>query len=163
MIGLRRVSFCSNALKYIFPFPSQFRSLSLSLSLRLSFAFHFPFPTSLCLFADRSSKYAATSLAGAFAASAFVSKTNPIAWVRELLRSAPQFAIRSRSTQSLGYRPFPTLGGDDSMRALFGHLSVQLEHHATGNHFRVPLNVVVAAPGAGKTFFLGMLIGAQEM
>jgi hypothetical protein len=67
----------------------------------------------------------------------------------------PLFSVRQRSTQRLGIRPFPTLGSDAALRSLFAHLSVQLGKHAAGTALRIPLNTLVAAPGAGKTFFLG--------
>ena len=97
----------------------------------------------------------------ASAASTSMLMQTPLQWIRELLASAPQFDIwaeRPRMSKLI----FPTcLDRDDPLKALFGSIQSQFETRLTSNP-RTPLNVVVAAPGAGKTFLLGMLVDLHD-
>lgn len=86
---------------------------------------------------------------------AAVPKQTPLAWLQVLLAKSPQFSIRTKRP-GMANCPFPRrLGRNDTLKSLLGCFQHQLDV-VSGDTPRTPLNAVVAAPGAGKTFLLGM-------
>lgn len=84
-------------------------------------------------------------------------KQTPLEWISGLLDKAPNFDIWAERPR-MAKRIFPEcLDRDGPLKALFGSMQNQFEILLTADP-RTPLNTVVAAPGAGKTFLLGSLL-----
>jgi hypothetical protein len=87
---------------------------------------------------------------------ASVSKQAALDWLRDHLQRFPNFSIRAKHSPMANH-PFPLcLDRDDALQSTFLSCQHQLDVISIGiGNPRVPLSAVVAAPGAGKTFFLG--------
>ena len=117
------------------------------------------FPSFLFSHASALSKKPAVVLEATPVAATSLPKPQVLDWMRDLLKQAPPaFSIWTKHP-GMAKHPFrDRLDRDSTLKSLLGNVEQSLEILSNQGP-RTPLNALVAAPGAGKTFFLGMFRG----